>query len=586
MSQDNSNNLLDDIDKKINSITLNAKAPEFKPILRVNAPAFTPRFAPRPAATTQPTILKKPLIQLAQQPLSTPPVINLSSGNSQVNTTVTPSASNTTVPSIKPNNDVISTPSDTPKPVPALAQKPKAQEEPETVKKDISISQSEPETTLTAEEEQDLLEAHFKEHFNVIFIGHVDAGKSTLGGNILFLTGMVDKRTMEKYEREAKEIGRESWYLSWALDTNTEERAKGKTVECGRAYFETDKRRYTILDAPGHKNFVPSMLEGATQADVGVLVISARKGEFETGFDRGGQTREHAMLAKTNGVKHLIVAINKMDDSTVNWDSNRYDEIVGKITPFLRSSGYNPKTDLTFLPISAYSGANIKDSDNSKFKWYKGKTLLETLDNMDAVDRKINAPLRMPIMEKYKDMGTIVCGKIVSGYVKLGMKTIIMPNRRLCEIVTIFSENEQEIESSICGDNIKLRLRGVEEEDISEGHVLCDSGHPCHGTTTFDAQLVIVDAKNIIAAGYNSILHIHGAVEEVLISEFLHLMDKKGRKSRKPPHFVKKGQSCIARLTTNEPICIEKFSDFPQLGRFTLRDEGKTIAIGKVIKLH
>lgn len=163
-----------------------------------------------------------------------------------------------------------------------------------------------------------------KEHLNIVFMGHVDAGKSTMGGHILLLTGMVDKRTMEKYEREAKELGRESWYLSWALDLNSEERAKGKTTEYGRGFFETEKRRYTILDAPGHKNFVPSMIGGASQADVGVLVISARKGEFETGFERGGQTREHAMLAKTAGVKKLIMVINKMDDQTVEWSKERY----------------------------------------------------------------------------------------------------------------------------------------------------------------------------------------------------------------------------------------------------------------------
>ena len=200
-----------------------------------------------------------------------------------------------------------------------------------------------------------------KEHLNIVFIGHVDAGKSTLGGNLLFLTGMVDKRTMEKYEREAKEAGRESWYLSWALDSTPQERSKGKTVEVGRAYFETDQRRYTILDAPGHKTFVPSMITGAAQADVAILVISARKGEFETGFERGGQTREHIMLVKTAGVSKVIVVINKMDDSTVNWEKFRYEEIKDKLTPFIKSAGFNPKTDVTFIPLSAYTGLNLKE---------------------------------------------------------------------------------------------------------------------------------------------------------------------------------------------------------------------------------
>lgn len=179
---------------------------------------------------------------------------------------------------------------------------------------------------------------------NLVFIGHVDAGKSSLGGAILYATGMVDERTMEKFKREAKEQGRESWYLSWALDLTKEERAKGKTVEVGRAYFETEKRRYTVLDAPGHKNFVPSMIGGASQADVGILVISARKGEYETGFEKGGQTREHAVLAKTQGVNKLIVVVNKMDDPTVEWSKARFDECTTKLTQFLRATGFNPKT--------------------------------------------------------------------------------------------------------------------------------------------------------------------------------------------------------------------------------------------------
>lgn len=211
-----------------------------------------------------------------------------------------------------------------------------------------------------------------KQHLNIVFIGHVDAGKSTMGGNILFLTGMVDKRTMEKYEKEAKDAGVESWYLSWALDSTPQERSKGKTVEVGRGYFETDSRRYTILDAPGHKTYVPHMISGAAQADVAVLVISARKGEFETGFEKGGQTREHIMLVKTAGVSKIVVAINKMDESTVMWDKARYDEIINKITPFIKAAGYNPKTDVTFIPVSAQTGINLKDRlDKKVVPWYE-----------------------------------------------------------------------------------------------------------------------------------------------------------------------------------------------------------------------
>ena len=216
-----------------------------------------------------------------------------------------------------------------------------------------------------------------KEHLSIVFVGHVDAGKSTMGGNILFLSGSVDKRTMEKYEKEAKDAGRETWYLSFALDSTPQERLQGKTVEVGRAYFETATRRYTILDAPGHKTYVPSMITGAAQADVAILVISARKGEFETGFERGGQTREHIMLVKTAGVGKLIVVINKMDDPTVGWAKARFDEIKEKLTPFVRGAGFNPKTDVTWLPVSAYTGANLKDRvASSVCAWWECVTKL------------------------------------------------------------------------------------------------------------------------------------------------------------------------------------------------------------------
>ncbi|CAG8802922.1 7991_t:CDS:10, partial [Cetraspora pellucida] len=408
-----------------------------------------------------------------------------------------------------------------------------------------------------------------KEHLNLVFIGHVDAGKSTMGGNILYLTGMVDQRTMEKYEKEAKEQNRESWYLSWALDTSKEERAKGKTVECGRAYFETERRRYTILDAPGHKNYVPSMIGGAAQADVGIMVISARKGEFETGFERGGQTREHAVLAKTSGVNKLVVVINKMDDHTVNWSKERYDECVTKLTPFLKSSGYNPTT------VSAYTGANLKDHVSKEVcNWYSGPSLLEYLDNMKALDRNLNAPLMMPITEKYKDMGTIVVGKVESGTVKKGQSVMIMPNKRTVEVSAVYNEVEEEVSVGTCGDNIRLRVRGIEEEEISTGFVVCSTKRPVKTTTVFEAQLAILEHKNIICAGYSAVLHIHSCLEEISIAGLLHLIDKKtGKKSKRPPQYVKKGQKVIARLETQGPICVEVFEEHPQLGRFTLRDE-------------
>lgn len=426
-----------------------------------------------------------------------------------------------------------------------------------------------------------------KENVNIVFIGHVDAGKSTLGGQLLFLTGMVDKRTLEKYEKESKELNRESWYLSWALDTSEEERHKGITVECGRAHFETEKRRFTILDAPGHKNFVPSMISGAAQSDVAVLVISARKGEFETGFEKGGQTREHAMLVKTLGVKRLIVVINKMDEPSVEWAKERWDECIDKLSPFLRQTGFNLKTEVEFIPISGLKGYNIKDPIPKEMcPWYTGPTFLGYLDDMPSIERRLDAPFLMPVSGKYREMGTMVTGKIESGHVKRGQDVLLMPNKQVAEVLGIYIE-ESEVKSAKSGDNIRLRLKGVEEEDVSTGFVACDPIRPVKAATSFQAQLVILQIKNIIAPGFKAVLHIHTCSEEVTIASLEYTIDRKTQqRSSKKPMFVRQNESVVATIECNGTICLEAASDCDPLGRFTLRDEGRTIAVGKVLKVN
>lgn len=424
-----------------------------------------------------------------------------------------------------------------------------------------------------------------KEHVNLIFIGHVDAGKSTLGGSILYCTGMVDERTMDKYKREAKEAGRETWYLSWALDLTNEERSKGKTVEVGRAFFRTSgqteeghkERQYTILDAPGHKSFVPNMIGGASQADVGILVISARKGEYETGFEKGGQTREHALLARNSGVKKIIVAVNKMDDPTVEWSKERYDECTVKIGKFLEGMGYK-KEDLHFMPISAQKTFGIdKPVPQDLVPWYKGPPLLEFLHNMKMPERKINAPFMMPISAKYKDMGTVIEGRIESGVIKKGSNYLIMPNRDEASITALYSETEDEIQTAACGDQVRVRIRGVEEEDVLPGFVLSSPNRPVHCVSSFEAKIRILELKSILSAGFNCVLHVHAAIEEVTFGALLHKLEKNtGRKSKKPPAFASKGQTIIARLDViggSESVCVERFEDYNQLGRFTLRDQ-------------
>ncbi|KAI5948724.1 SUP35 [Candida theae] len=425
-----------------------------------------------------------------------------------------------------------------------------------------------------------------KDHVSIIFMGHVDAGKSTMGGNILYLTGSVDKRTVEKYEREAKDAGRQGWYLSWVMDTNKEERNDGKTIEVGKAYFETDKRRYTILDAPGHKMYVSEMIGGASQADVGILVISARKGEYETGFEKGGQTREHALLAKTQGVNKIVVVVNKMDDPTVNWSQERYNECTTKLGVFLKGIGYN-KDDIIFMPVSGYTGAGLKDRVPSKdCPWYTGPSLLEFLDNMSTVHRKINGPFMLPISGKMKDMGTVVEGKIESGHIRKGGSLLMMPNKTPIEVITIYNETEQECDTAFSGEQVRLKIKGVEEEDLQPGYVLTSPKNPVKTVTKFEAQIAIVELKSILSNGFSCVMHLHTAIEEVTFVELKHKLEKgTNRKSKKPPAFAKKGMKIIAVLECNELVCAETYNDYPQLGRFTLRDQGTTIAIGKITKL-
>jgi peptide chain release factor subunit 3 len=432
-------------------------------------------------------------------------------------------------------------------------------------------------------DDETLKEIYGKEHVNIIFIGHVDAGKSTLGGAILYVTGMVDQRTLDKYKRDAKEMGRETWYLSWALDLTNEERSKGKTVEVGRGFFETDKRKYSILDAPGHKTYVPNMIGGASQADVGILVISARKGEYETGFEKGGQTREHAMLAKTQGVNKLVVVINKMDDPTVNWSHDRYLECTTKLAQFLKGTGYNLKTDVFFMPIAAQQTQGIKDRiPKDVCPWYDGPSLLEYLDNMQALERKINAPFMMAVSGKYRDMGTMIEGKVEAGVVKKGMSLIMMPNKQNIDIAAVYGETEDEVGVAQCGEQVRLRLRGIEEEDILPGFVLCSPKRLVHCVTQFEAQIRILDLKTILTAGYNCVLHVHAAIEEVTFAALLHKLQKgTGKKSRHAPTHAKRGESIIALMEViggAGAVCVERFEDYPQMGRFTLRDQVKTNA--------
>ena len=471
--------------------------------------------------------------------------------------------------------------------------------------KELTVSEPAPvpapltakEKAAIAKEEAEDEDIDPREHVNLVFIGHVDAGKSTLSGNILYLTDNVDKRTIERYEREAKELNRESWFLAFIMDTNDEERAKGKTVEVGKACFETEAKRYTILDAPGHKNYVPNMIMGASQADVGVLVISARKGEFETGFDRGGQTREHAMLAKTLGVSYLVVVINKMDDPTVQWKKPRFDECVTKLKPFLKSCGYKIKKEVRFIPISGIVGDNVKDEvDPSKCKWWKklytagehnttSPTLFHLLDTLKFPERDSKASVRIPILDRYSDRGTIAMGKVESGTVRVGQKVMMMPTRNAYKISGLWA-GEEPVTAAKPGENVLVKIAGCGTEDAQKGFVLCTEPF-CRAVTKFICELAILDMPDnqpIMTAGFNAMFHCHTVEEDCSVIKVFETTDRKGIVNKNAA-FGKVGMRVVCMIETERSVPVDTFAHMSFMGRFTLRTEGKTIGIGKITKL-
>ena len=430
-------------------------------------------------------------------------------------------------------------------------------------------------------------------HLNLVFIGHVDAGKSTTCGNIMYLSGLVDDRTIEKYQKEAKLKNRDSWFLAYLMDTGEEERNKGITIEVGRTAFETRNRRYTILDAPGHKNYVVNMIAGATQADVGVLLISARKGEFETGFERGGQTREHALLAKTLGISRLVVAVNKMDDPTVEWREDRFRDICEKLKPFLRSCGYRTTSedDVIFIPISGLQGDNLKNAcTDPRAAWVSATglpTLFDTLDATKLPPRKADAPLRIPLLESFKEMGVMVTGKIEQGKVTVGAQCVIQPTNLETEILAIYIE-DAEVNFANPGESVRLKLKNVEEDQIHRGFVLSDIANPCPVVAEFEADVLIVELlehRPIVSAGYSCVFHCHTVMEEVIVTRLIESTDLATKKKVAKPRFVKSGNFVRFRLQLQNSACLEAYTTTQQMGRFTLRDEGKTIAIGKIVNI-
>ena len=425
-----------------------------------------------------------------------------------------------------------------------------------------------------------------KPHLNLVVIGHVDHGKSTLTGHLLFKAGFVDPKKLKEIEEEAKKRGQESFKYAWLLDKLKEERERGLTIDLAFMKFESKKYYFTIIDAPGHRDFVKNMITGASQADAALLVVSAKKGEYEAGMSEEGQTREHIILAKTMGIDQIIVAINKMDDPTVNWSRERYEQIVKELKEFMRRFGF--KVDkIPFVPVSAWTGDNIMER-SPKMPWYKGPTLIEAFDLLEPPPKPIDKPLRIPIQEVYSisGVGTVPVGRVETGVLKVGDKVVFMPPGKVGEVRSIEMHHER-IEKAEPGDNIGFNVRGISKTEIRRGDVAGHVTNPPTVVKSFKARIIVIWHPTAIAPGYTPVVHAHTASVACRITKIEARIDPRtGKIVEKEPKFIKKGHVAIAEFKPIKPMVIEKYSEFPQLGRFAMRDMGRTVGIGVVIDLE
>jgi len=422
-----------------------------------------------------------------------------------------------------------------------------------------------------------------KPHLNLIVTGHVDHGKSTSMGHFLFDLGAVDQRTIDEFARESEKTGAgDSFKYAWVLDQLKDERERGVTIDLAFQRFETPKYFYTLIDAPGHRDFIKNMITGASEADAAVLVVSAKTGEKDVALNAGGQAREHAFLLKTLGVNQLVVAINKMDDQTVKYSEKMYNDAKQDVENLLKASGYNT-TKIRFIPISGWTGENlVKASTN--MPWYKGPTLLQALDEFTEPPKPIEKPLRLPIQDVYTitGVGTVPVGRVETGKIKVGDSVVIMPEGLPAEVKTIETHHTP-MQEAMAGDNIGFNLRGVSKTDFHRGSVLGPPSNPPTIAKEFLAQIIVVFHPTAIAAGYTPVLHAHTAQVAATITEIVAKIDPRtGQPTEEKPKTIKTGDSAIVKITPLRPVVLETFKDFPELGRFALRDMGSTVAAGIV----
>ena len=419
-----------------------------------------------------------------------------------------------------------------------------------------------------------------KPHLNLVIIGHVDHGKSTLVGRLLLDTGQFPAHLLEKYKEEAKAKGKESFALAWIFDQLKEERERGLTIDVAHKRFDTDKYYFTIIDAPGHRDFVKNMITGTSQADAAILVVAAPEGVM-------AQTKEHAFLAKTLGVDQMIVAINKMDE--VGYSKEKFEEVKAEVDKLLKSIGYKDE-QLQYLPVSAFNGDNVKE--RGKLSWWDGPTVLEAVDNFKVPEKPIDKPLRWPIQDVYSitGVGTVPVGKVETGVMKPGMKLIFLPSKKpggvIGEVKTIEMHHEQ-IQQAVPGDNIGANIRGVAKNEIRRGDVAGPVDNPPTVAKSFLARIIVLNHPTAIAKGYTPVFHCHTAQVACRFEELIKKFNPRtGEVIEENPQFLKTGDAALVKIVPTRPMVIEPVSEFPQLGRFAIRDMGQTVAAGVCVEVE
>jgi elongation factor 1-alpha len=431
-----------------------------------------------------------------------------------------------------------------------------------------------------------------KKNISLVVIGHVDAGQSTTTGHLIYKCGGIDKRVIEKFEKEAAEMGKGSFKYAWVLDKLKAERERGITIDIALWKFESAKYYFTIIDAPGHRDFIKNMITGTSQADLAVLIVASSTGEFEAGISKEGQTREHALLAYTLGVKQMRVAMNKMDNTTPPYDEGRYKEIKAEVSNFLKKTGYDPEA-IEFIPISGFEGDNMisKEGSNGKdnMTWYKGPTLLESLDQAKPPKRPVDKPLRLPLQDVYKigGIGTVPVGRVETGVIKPGMVACFAPTGLETEVKSVEMHHESMPEATP-GDNVGFNVKNVSVKEIRRGNVASDSKNdPAKEAVDFMAQVIIMEHPGQISAGYTPVLDCHTAHIACKFSEITEKLDRRtAKKVEDNPKFVKKHDACMARLAPTKPMCVEGFKQYAPLGRFAVRDMRQTVAVGVIKQVN